>query len=259
LALLRRPVWLLGVVADAGGFVCLAVALGAGELVEVQPIAVTVLLFALPLSARLGARRVAASEWRWAGVLTACLVVIVVVGDASQGRDEASSAAWTWVGLLVGGATGVAVLAAGRATGPRRALLFGVAAGALFGVMDALTKTVVRSLDDGVLEVLATWPLWALVVLLVVGTSLQQASYQAGELKASLPAITALEPVVGMVIGVTVFGERFRAHGPVEVAALVAALALGAVATLTLARSQGEADAGAVAVTVAGLQAEDRT
>ena len=63
LVLVRRPRWLLGVAADAGGFITVALALAIGRLVVVQPLVVTVLLFALPLSARLTGRRITRSDW----------------------------------------------------------------------------------------------------------------------------------------------------------------------------------------------------
>ena len=58
--------------------------------------------------------------------------------------------------------------------------MLGIAAGILFGFNDALITTVTKTLDDGVLDVLRNWPVYSLVVVLVIGTYLQQASYQAG-------------------------------------------------------------------------------
>jgi hypothetical protein len=113
----------------------------------------------------------------------------------------------------------------------------------MFGFNDALIKTVTHGLDDGVVAVITAWPVWALVVVLVVGTYLQQASYQAGALEASLPAVTGLEPVVGMILGLTLFDERFRAHGPLRTALLLGSLVVAAVPVVVLARAQGQADA----------------
>lgn len=70
LRMARRPVWLLGIAADAGGFFAQAAALGVGKLALVQPLLVSSLVFALPLGARLTGQRV-----RRLDVLAACLVV----------------------------------------------------------------------------------------------------------------------------------------------------------------------------------------
>ena len=57
LTLLRRPLWWAGTAAAVAGYVFQALALAKGSLLLVQPILVSALLFALPLSARLAHRR----------------------------------------------------------------------------------------------------------------------------------------------------------------------------------------------------------
>jgi drug/metabolite transporter (DMT)-like permease len=250
LLLVRRPLWLGGVAADAGGFIAVAGALAVGRLVVVQPLIVTVLLFALPLSSRLTGRKVQRSDWAWATVLTVALALILVIGDASNGNDTAPTNEWLIAAGIAAVPFAVAMVISGRRKGAARALMLGIAAGLLFGFNDALITTVTKTLDDGLSSVLTGWPVYALVVVLVVGTWLQQASYQAGALQASLPAITGLEPVVGMILGLTLFDERFRAHGPVAVSLLVLSMLAAAVAVVVLARAQGRADtvaAGALA------------
>jgi len=243
LLLVRRPLWLGGVAADAGAFLTWAAALAVGRMVVVQPLIVTVLLFALPLSGRLTGRRVHRADWGWAVVLTVALAVIVVIGDASNGKDTAATSEWLVAAAILGVPFTVAVVVAGSRKGATRALLLGIAAGTLFGFNDALITTVTKSLDDGVVMMLKGWPVYALVVVVTVGTYLQQASYQAGALQASLPAITGLEPVVGMILGLTLFDERFRVHGPLAVSALLCALIVAGVSVVVLARAQGRADA----------------
>lgn len=245
LVLVRRPLWLGGVAADAGGFIAVAVALAVGELVVVQPLIVTVLLFALPLSARLTGRHVRRIDWTWAVVLTIALAIIVVIGDATDGTDKAPISEWLIAAAVAAVPFTIAMGIAGRRRGSIRALTLGIAAGLLFGFNDALITTVTKSFDDGAGAILRGWPIWALVVVLVVGTWLQQASYQAGALQASLPAVTGLEPVVGMILGLTLFDERFRAHGPLRLTTLLTAMVVASVAVVVLARAQGQADAAA--------------
>lgn len=241
LVLLKRPLWLGGVAADAGGFITVAAALAVGRLVVVQPLIVTVLLFALPLSSRLTGRRVRRVDWGWAIALTVSLALIVVIGDATNGKDTAPTRDWLLAAAVAAVPVVIALALAGSRSGPVRALLLGIAAGILFGFNDALITTVTKNLDLGVLAVLTSWPVYALVMVLVVGTWLQQASYQAGALQASLPAITGLEPVVGMVLGLVLFDERFRAHGAIALSLLTTAMLVGAIAVVVLARAQGRA------------------
>ena len=81
LTLLRRPLWWAGTAAAVAGFVFQALALAYGSLLLVQPILVSALLFALPMSARLANRRVTRGEWLWAVVLTAVPGRVRVVGQ----------------------------------------------------------------------------------------------------------------------------------------------------------------------------------
>ncbi|MEU2348466.1 DMT family transporter [Modestobacter sp. NPDC049651] len=236
LALARRPLWWAGAVSDTGGYVAQAAALGAGSLVLVQPLLVTTLLFALPLGAAWAGRRLRPRDWLCALLLAAALAVFVVAGQPSAGTDRAGLRDWlpTAVVLavvLVGCLAGAATL-----RGTPRALLLAVATGIAYGVGAALTKGVVSTLHAGPVAVLTSWETYVLAAAMVGGTLLQQSAFQAGDLAASLPAITVGEPVVAVVIGTVVLHERLRADGAewVLLAAVVVAMV---VATGVLARS----------------------
>lgn len=240
--LVQRGRWLAGVGSDTVGFFFLVAALGVGELVVVQPLTVTLLLFALPLSAALAHRRVAHRDLAWAAVLTVALGVFVVVSNPSAGVDTAPTGHWLLAALGAGVPLVVAVTIGVRSTGARRALALGLAAGIVFAFSDATIRTVTRLFGHGLVAELRSWPIYALAVLLTVGLWLQQSSYQAHALQASLPAITVAQPVVGVVLGLTLFDERFGAHGPADAVTLGASLAVAAVAVVTLARSEGRTD-----------------
>ena len=72
LRLLQRPIWLVGLIVDAAGYVAQAAALGVGKLVVVQPLLVSSVIFALPLGVWLTHQRVGRREiggaWRWSPV-----------------------------------------------------------------------------------------------------------------------------------------------------------------------------------------------
>src|SRR2546421_10848278 len=84
--LVRRPMWLLGYVADWGGFGLQALALGNGSLLVVQPLLVTGLLFSLPFAARWSGRRLGRDDWIAAIALCAGLAAFLSVGDPTGGR-----------------------------------------------------------------------------------------------------------------------------------------------------------------------------
>ncbi|GLZ52745.1 DMT family transporter [Actinomycetospora sp. NBRC 106378] len=238
--LVRSPTWWAGSVGDAGGFVVQAAALGVGSLLLVQPLLVTTLLFALPLEAWTGGRRITVRDGVWAVVLAAALALFLVIGEPTAGRDRAPFAAWVPTGsVLVVVVLGCLALAA-RRHGRVRAAALAVATGIAYGVLAALTKSVVDLLTHGLVPLLLGWETWVLVVAAVGGTYLQQAAFQAGDLATTLPAITVAEPLVAAVLGLAVLGEQVRADGAEWV--LIGVLVLvTVVATTVLARSSATA------------------
>src|ERR1700761_3366715 len=94
LRLLRDRQWWMGSIVAAVGFALQAAALGLGSVVLVQALFVTSLLFALPISAKLGHRKVTRSEWTWAALLPASVAIIVTVGDPQSGHSRAPLGTW---------------------------------------------------------------------------------------------------------------------------------------------------------------------
>ncbi len=233
--LIRRPLWWAGSLGDAGGFLAQGAALGLGSLLLVQPLLVTALLFALPLGAAWAGRRLSRSDWLWAAVLSLSLAVFVVVADPTAGIDRAPARDWLAVAAALTPVLGLCLLgAATRRTS--RALLLAVATGILYGVTAALTKSVVAHLGDGIVPLLSSWETYALAAVATLGTVCQQSAFQAGDLGVSMPAVTVLEPVVAVGIGVSILQENLRTSGLgwVVVALSTAGLVAG---TVMLARS----------------------
>ena len=235
--LLRDGRWWLGSLVAAAGFALQAAALGLGSVLLVQAVLVTSLLFALPVNARLGHRRVTRWEWLWAALLAAAVVVIVTVGNPTAGHSHASWKTWTAVVVVLGPVLVLCVLGAGFVKGPASAVLLGFVSGALWGVFAVLTKGVVDRLDDGLWALLRTPELYVWALVAIAGTAYQQASFRAGSLTASLPTMTVAEPFVGSVLGVVVLGEALR-PGDAGWFTLVVAVVAMVVATAALARGE---------------------
>ncbi|MDT7581655.1 MAG: hypothetical protein QOK35_2919 [Pseudonocardiales bacterium] len=236
LTLVRRPLWWVGTLADVGGYVAQAAALGLGSLLLVQPLLVTGLLFALPLGARWAGRRLRRGEWAWSALLVVALAVFVVSGEPTAGVDRAGLREWVPAAFVLGPVLGGCLLGAAARRGTVRAVLLAVATGVLYGLGAALTKGVVGSLDGGVLALLTSWETYGLVIALVGGTLLQQSAFQAGDLGASLPAVTVGEPVVAVGVGIGVLHERLRVDGA-EWMLIGGLVVVMVTATVALARS----------------------
>jgi drug/metabolite transporter (DMT)-like permease len=237
--LLRRRLWWAGTAAAVAGYMFQALALAYGSLLLVQPILVSALLFALPMSARLAGRRVTRGEWAWASLLTIGLAVFVILARARPGNYEASVPTSIVVAVACAAAVTACVIVGARTAGWKRAVLLAVAVGVLFGVVALLTKIVMHLLTaDGFLTFLTTPVLYLLVVLGVGATVLQQSAFHAGALHTSVPTMLVLEPVVAVVLGAVVLGEHLQVTGFEPVALTIAVVAMAA-ATIALGRDEG--------------------
>ncbi|MEV3905208.1 DMT family transporter [Mycobacterium sp. NPDC050551] len=243
MTLVRRPLWWAGTGSAVAGFVFQALALGYGSLILVQPILVSALLFALPLSARLAGRRVSRAEWLWAVLLTVALTVFVALAKAKAGDYDISTPATVAVAVVCGAAVLACIAVAVRAVDWRRAVLLAVAVGVLFGVVAVLTKIVMHLITEGRVEAVLTTPTIYLVVLLgVAATLLQQSAFHAGSLQTSVPTMLVLEPAVAVVLGSVLLGEHLSITGW-EPVALVIAIAAMVAATIALGREEGAYEA----------------
>jgi drug/metabolite transporter (DMT)-like permease len=208
--LVQSPIWLLGVVADLGGYLFQIVALGNGAIVVVQPLLVAGLLFALPIGAHWGGARLRALDWAGAVAVCAGLAVFLTVAQPARGHEDVHL--YKWVSLLVAAALlcGVLLLACRGRAQRQRAVLLSAVAGVSYGVAAALTKTSVHLLTRGIPVLLTHWQPYVLVAVGLGGMVVAQSSFQAGSLDASLPTMTVVDPIVSIMIGAFAFGESLN-------------------------------------------------
>jgi len=205
--LARKPWWVAGVAADGGGFVAQFLALGHGPLVIVQPLLVSGLLFALPLGAFLAKRRITTREVWAAAAVVVGLAALLIAAYPEAGHADATGRAW--VVLLLATLVPAALLVGGALRVPSlKPALLATSAGVIYGLTAALTKVTAHQLGNGVGHALTGWQLYVLVAVGVVGMVLTQSAFQAGPLRASLPPLTVIDPVVSAVIGMTAFHEN---------------------------------------------------
>jgi drug/metabolite transporter (DMT)-like permease len=210
--LLRTPRWLVGIACMIGGQILSAWSIGHLELSFVEPLLTTNLIFALVLAVPLSGASI--RFWEVVGAA----VLIAGVGLLSATRSVKP------IGLSIGSfshwpaAAAIAVVAfiavqAGRRRPPgrARAMLTGLSAGLVFGIQDALTRQTLEILSSsGISALFTTWAPYALVGAGATGIWLMQSAFSSGSLQVSLPAISAGEPLVGILLGVVVFGDRVQ-------------------------------------------------
>jgi hypothetical protein len=243
LRLFRRPMWLAGAAADWGGFGLQAAALGMGSLIVIQPLLCTGLLFALPIGAAWQGRRLGRGDWIGAIALTVGLAVFLVVGDPTEGKDFASTRAWVIAAAVIGPAVLVCVIAAMRTRNAARAVLLALATALIYSLTAVLTKSAVTELGEGAHAFFTSWEPYAGVAAGALALLINQSAFQAGDLQASLPMLTAAEPIVGCVLGYLMLDELLTASGPLEWAVVVIAALVIVVAVVALSVSSARHEA----------------
>lgn len=206
--LLARPAWLLGSAAGAAGMILQVLALQWGLLIVVQPLLVTGLLFALPAALLIQRRRPSITEWMWASLLAAGLALFLLAAHPHTAAPVRINPGGLIVATItVVALSGIAVLAGARHASRYRAALWGAAAGAGFGLAGSLGKYCLLLLTHGLGHMLASWALWALLAIAVCALVLAQAAFQSGQLSASLPPLTLIDPLVAVCVGLTGLSE----------------------------------------------------
>ena len=230
--LLHRRRWLLGLAVMISGQLLSAWSVGHLDLTLYEPLLATSLIFALALAVPLSHQRLRGTELLGAVILSGGVAALSLA--RSPGTPSASFGSFSdWPA-----AAGIAVVAycfihAGHLrSGQARATLTGIGTGLVYGISDALTRRTVQIFDaHSFIGVLTTWPPYCLLAAALIAMWLMQNSFSAAPLHASLPGMTAAEPVSGILLGVVVFGDVIRiSPGMLAVqAAGIVALVIGVI------------------------------
>jgi len=211
--LAKRPLWVAGLGFDIAGYVAQWVALTRGSLVLVQPLLVVGLLFALPLKWRVTPYRMRGWDWLGAVLTTAGLAVFLAVSSPTAGSPGVSVLTWTLLLCATAAVTALLVLVGRRSTPRWKAMAFGSAGGTVYGICAALTKSCAHLLSLGVANLFESWQPYVLAGGGLCGMILAQSAFQAGPLDASLPTLSATDPIISVLVGAVAFGEALRAGG----------------------------------------------
>ena len=233
----RDTRWWWGAVAAVANYALQAAALSLGSVMLVTALQVTVLLFALPINARITHHRVTPWEWIWALALAGSVAVILMVGNPASDQQRASLETWAVVAIVMGPALVFCVLGARIFSGAVPAVLLAVVAGSSLALFAVLTKGVVDVAHSGLGAALRAPEFYAWLAVALAGMVFQQASFRAGALTASLPTMTLAKPVVGWILAITVLSEELRVDDE-KLFVLVAAAAVMIVSTVALARGE---------------------
>jgi drug/metabolite transporter (DMT)-like permease len=233
LLLVRQPLWLLGMLAQIGGFAAHAVALRSGPLATVQMLVAAELVVAVVIVRFWSGRPLRPGSWAAAFLVVAAIAAFLLV-TSSDHPHGAGHPNYLVAAALGAAATGGAALAAAvvglRASGRARAVLLAVAAGLADACSAVVTLGFSYEAGHGVVALFTSWTVYALIVCGIGNVLLTQTAYQTGQPMLTLPIIASVTPVASVAIGIGLLGETPKAGAAGGIAAgfavLVAALAL---------------------------------
>jgi hypothetical protein len=234
--LARSRRWMVGLAVLGAGTLLHAAALRGGAVAVVEAVMVTNLALALPARTLLDRVRPPARLVVVAVVLSGGIAVFVAAARPGAGQPDADARAAAEVIAAGAAVAGLCWVAAGRVRSGRIAgLALGLAAGTLYGLAGGVLKAVVHDVLRGPAAAITGWPLWTLAVLGAWAFILHQRAYARAPLHASLPALSAANPLAGLAFGTLAFRES-PAHGPVALLGEVAGMAVIIVSVTLLGR-----------------------
>ncbi|MFJ7266805.1 DMT family transporter [Streptomyces sp. NPDC099050] len=214
LDLLRRPLWVGGILAVIAAGAGQAVALATGPLALVQPLFVLELPLALLIASLVTRTRMPGPLWLAMGAVVGGLGIVLVAASPTGNRTDVP--ADRWILALAACAVAVAVLAVAglrRRPGRMRAGCLGAATAVCYALTAALMKSAMHVLDDhGIGAFLRTWETYAFGATGICALLLLEHAMQGGPLVASQPALTLGDAGVSVALGVLLYEEQLRAH-----------------------------------------------
>jgi drug/metabolite transporter (DMT)-like permease len=209
-SLVTDRTWLAGILSAGLSYGFQAVALAFGPLVLVQPLVVSELLFAVPVSVRMRGLRLRRRDWTAVGAVVAGLAIGIVAADPKKGQPIEPFTVWLPALIGVAALTVLCLVTTRFLEGPPMASAFALAGACTMGLQSALYAATIALLKQQGWALFANWEPYALVVASLVGAFLIQNAFQSGPLAASTPVIDATLPLVAIALGVGLFGEHVR-------------------------------------------------
>lgn len=233
----RSQLWRLGWAINLGGFLVQGAALYLGSVALVQPLLVTQLIFALPLTTLWVRRWPSRLAWLSGAAICGGVTLFLVAHGSSQLRGEAHRDRVVLAGVSVAAAVAFLVrISAGRSPLVQAALI-SVGAGLCFAMSAVLMKLTAEDLvERGVAATARDWPGYTLAVSAVTGVVLGQWAFATGSLPTAVAAMTITNPLASYLIGILAF-RIAPEPSSVRLAATVAAGALISVGVVGLAHS----------------------
>ena len=207
---LKRGIWLIGFAMMFVQFGLQATALRFGQLSVVQPVLTTELLFLLLVLAVWFRYRLGAREWLGALLVVGGLGGFFLAARPHGGQVLPTTTEWVVASVILIAAITACIVAALH--GPRwwRAAAFGAATAITAAFGAALTKAITGYISQGWGHVFTHFQPYMLAVTGLGTVFLLQNALHAGPITASRTTLVTVNPLLSIVLGVSLFGDVLR-------------------------------------------------
>jgi drug/metabolite transporter (DMT)-like permease len=233
---IKRGIWLIGFALMLVEFALQATALRFGELSVVQPVLTTELLFLLLILGVWFRYRLGWQEWLGSAVIVAGLGGFFLAADPHGGKAIPTDHQWLVASTVLLAIIATFIISALR--GPRwwRAAAFGAATAVTAAYAASLTKAITTYTTQGWGHVFTHFQPYMLAITGLGTIFLLQNALHAGPITASRTTLVTVNPLVSIVLGITLFADRLRG-GSLWTSLEVVALATLVAGVVMLARS----------------------
>jgi drug/metabolite transporter (DMT)-like permease len=208
---IRRGIWLIGFALMLVVFGLQATALRFGQLSVVQPVLTTELLFLLLILVVWFRYRLGWKEWLGSITIVVGLGGFFLVAAPKGGNAIPTNHQWLVASVLLIAIIAGFIVAATR--GPRwwRAAAFGAATAVTAAYTAALTKAITNYTKEGWGHVFTHFQPYMLAITGLGTVFLIQNALHAGPITASRTTMVTINPLVSILLGVTLFADKLRA------------------------------------------------
>ncbi len=233
---LKRGIWLIGFALMLVVFALQATALRFGELSVVQPVLTTELLFLLLILGVWFRYHLGLQEWLGSATIVVGLGAFFLVASPTGGHAQPTNRQFLVASAILIATIAGFIIAALR--GPRwwRAAAFGAATAVTAAFSAAITKSITTYITEGWGHVFTHAQPYLLAVTGLGTVFLLQNALHAGPITASRTTLVTINPLVSIVLGVTLFADRLRT-GPLWITLEVLSLGVLVAGVVVLARS----------------------
>ena len=226
-ALLTRPSWVAGTLMLGLAIVCQLAALSVAPLILVQPLGAIALVITTILNARVTHHKPTRQSLIAIAACVGGIFIFVTIAAFFATEHVVTSREL----LIILGILAVVVVVFGvfwfLVRRRAQALFYIMAAGVIYGFVATLAKVIISRIQAGNFEWLTLLCVVALLAAVAVGAYFVQTAYSVGPPDLVIAGLTVIDPIVAVLIGLSVLGEASTAPAW----ALIGFAIAGAIAT----------------------------